>query len=90
MSAIELYLKQAKDAKGTLHKMAISNLREYMRKQPIEEIYSAINKLKDVSLIPLLWEVGLSDDLQQLSNRRMMILAGDKIKEAKNNESNRI
>ena len=76
MSAIELYLKNAKQAKGTYHKLLINNLRDYMNKQPEEEIISAINKITDYSLLPLLWEVGLSTTLQDVANKRSIKLSG--------------
>lgn len=74
MSAIELYLQDAKRTKGTHHKLVISNLRQYMASTPEEEIISAINKLKDNSLIFYLWEVGMSQTLQDVANRRSLKL----------------
>lgn len=76
MSAIEMYLKEAQRRKGTWHKLVISNLRQYMNKQPEEEIISAINKITDPLLLPYLWEVGLSQTLQDVANRRSMKIAG--------------
>lgn len=76
MSALELYLIEAKERKGTWHKLVISNLREYINKQKEEDVISAINKIQDPLLFPYLWEVGLSQTLQDVANRRSMKLAG--------------
>jgi len=76
MSVIEMYLKEAKDTKGTWHKAVIANLREYMRNTKEPDIISAINQLKDGTLIPLLWEVGINQTLQDVANKRSMLLAG--------------
>jgi len=78
MSAIEMYLKEAQTTKGMWHKQVIANLRDYINKTPREQIISAINTLKDSSLIPFLWEVGLNQELQDIANKRSMILAGTK------------
>ena len=83
MSAIELYLKEAQQTKGTWHKIVINNLREYMRKQPQEEIISAINKIKDTKQLLILWEVGLSQNLQDIANKRSMKLTGSTEQEVK-------
>ena len=76
MSAIEMYLKEAKETKGTWHKAVIANLRDYMSRKPEPEIISAINQIRDISLLPILWEVGLSQTLQDVANKRSMTLAG--------------
>ena len=76
MSAIEMYLKEAQATKGTWHKTTISNLRAYISQTTREEIISAVNKITDASLLPLLWEVGLSQELQEIVNKRSMKLAG--------------
>ena len=76
MSAIEMYLKEAQTTKGTWHKMVISNLRNYMAETPEELIISAINKIQDPLLLPILWEVGLSQTLQDVSNKRGIRIAG--------------
>jgi len=76
MSVIEMYLKEAKGTKGTWHKAVIANLREYMRNTKEPDIISAINQLKDGTLIPLLWEVGINQTLQDVANKRSMLLAG--------------
>jgi hypothetical protein len=76
MSAIEMYLKEAATTKGTWHKQVIANLRDYIAHQKRENIISAINTLKDASLIPILWEVGLNQELQDIANKRSMTLAG--------------
>jgi hypothetical protein len=78
MSAIEMYLKEAQTTKGTWHKAVIANLRDYMSKTPEPEIISAINKIKDYTLLTAMWEVGLSQNLQDIVNKRSMILAGSK------------
>ena len=83
MSAIELYLKEAQITRGTWHKVVINNLREYMRLLHEEEIISAINKIKDPLLFPILWEVGLSQNLQDIANKRSMKLAGSTEQEVK-------
>ena len=75
MSAIKLYLAEAKDTKGTWHKIIINNLRDYMRRTSREDVISAINQLTDASLIPFLWEVGLSQELQDLVNKKSMQLS---------------
>ena len=80
MSAVELYLKQIKDTKGTWHKIMVSSLRTYMRFHTEEEIISSINKVNDASLLPYLWEVGLSQNLQDVANRRSQRIAGSERK----------
>jgi len=76
MSVIEMYLKEAKATSGTWHKVVISNLRNYMQETQEREIISQINQLKDATLFPYLWEVGLSQTLQDVANKRSMNLAG--------------
>lgn len=76
MSVIEMYLKEAKGTKGTWHKAVIANLREYMRNTKEPDIISAINQIKDSTLIPFLWEVGINQTLQDVANKRSMLLAG--------------
>ena len=76
MSVIEMYLKEAQSTKGTWHKAVIANLREYMSRLPETAIISAINQLKDINLIPLLWEVGINQTLQDVANKRSMTLSG--------------
>lgn len=81
MSAIEFYLIEAKKTRGTWHKLVINNLRRYMSALKEEEIISAINKIQDATLLPILWEVGLSSTLQDVANRRSMKLAASAEKE---------
>jgi hypothetical protein len=76
MSAVEMYLKEAKTTKGTWHKQVIANLRDYIEHTPERDIISAINQIKDATLLPILWEVGLSQTLQDVANKRSMTLAG--------------
>lgn len=76
MSVIEIWLKEAQKIKGTHHKLVISGLREYIAGTTEEEVISAINKLTDNSLIFFLWEVGLSQTLQDVANRRSQKIAG--------------
>lgn len=76
MSAIEMYLKEAATTKGTWHKQVIANLRDYMSATPREQIISAINTIRDASLLPFLWEAGLNQELQDIANKRSMLLAG--------------
>ena len=76
MSVIEMYLKQAAITKGMWHKQVIANLRDYMEHTPEPTIISAINQLRDATLIPYLWEVGLSQTLQDVANKVSMRLAG--------------
>lgn len=70
-----MFLKEAKKQKGTWHKIVISNLREHMAHNTEEENISAINRLEDTTLFPYLWEVGLSQVLQDVANKRSMKLA---------------
>ncbi len=74
ISAIELYLKAAQKQNGMLHKYEIHNLQEYMRSVPEPEVISAINKIQDATLLPVLWEAGLSQTLQDVANRRFQYL----------------
>ena len=76
MAALEAFLKEAKATKGTWHKTIINNAREYIAHEPEPEVISAINKIQDGTLLPLLWEVGISQILQDVANRRSMKLAG--------------
>ena len=75
MSALETYLKEAKEMKGIWHKAAIINTRIYMRHTERQQIINAINSLTDQDLLRLLWEVGLDDKLQQTVVNRSKELA---------------
>jgi len=76
LSVVEMYLKEASTTKGIWHKQVIQNLRQYITSSSETFIISQINQLKDASLIPFLWEVGLSQTLQDVANKRSMNLAG--------------
>jgi len=64
MSALEIMLKQAQEAKGTWHKGRIQDIRQYIQMSNIDDIRKAIKEIKDQSLLRLLWEVGLNATLQ--------------------------
>jgi len=66
MSALEIYLKHAAEAKGTWHKSEIRNIRMYINNTPRNEIIAAIKLIRDQSLLRLLWEVGLDTELQEV------------------------
>lgn len=83
MSVLEMHLKEAKKTKGMYHKIIIQNLRGYIEAVPEREVISQINQLKDISLIPFLWEAGLNDNLQKISNKRSMLLLKAGAKEVK-------
>ncbi len=70
-----MYLKEAKNTKGMWHKQVISRMQDYMRDTPEPELISAINTLQDATLIPFLWEAGLSQKLQDVANKRSLKLA---------------
>lgn len=70
MSAIELYLKAARDSKGIEHMSAINNLRAYMRLSTDKEIYDAIYRIQDIDLFRHLIEAGLKPELLRITLKR--------------------
>ena len=66
MSALETYLKSAKESKGWAHVGAIRNARQYMRLTPIDDLRTAIRRITDPDLLRLLWECGLNTELQHI------------------------
>jgi len=64
MSALEIMLKQAQEAKGWMHKGIIRNIHMYISTSNIDDIRKQIKEIKDLSLLRLLWEVGLNATLQ--------------------------
>ena len=76
MSVVEMYLREAKGTKGTWHKAVIASLRNYMDNTPEPNIISQIHQIRDASLLTYLWEVGLSQTLQDITNQWSMTLAG--------------
>jgi len=82
MSALETYLKEAKDIRGMWHKGRIRDIRSYIAITPRTEIITAIRMIKDQTLLRILWEVGLDYELQ-----RVVILHSERLeKEAKGGE----
>lgn len=57
------------------HKGIINNLRKYISETSEPELKSAINQIKDATLLPYLWEAGLTQELQNLCNKRSKLLA---------------
>ena len=70
MSALEIYLKAARDSKGIEHMGAISNLRAYMRLSTDKEIYDAIYRIQDIDLFRHLIEAGLKPELLRITLKR--------------------
>ena len=77
MSALETYLKAARDAKGTWHKGQIIQVRVYMAATPRNEIIAAIKTIRDQSLLRVLWEAGLDDELQTVVTYQSKRLAAE-------------
>jgi hypothetical protein len=83
MSALEMYLKAAAEAKGTWHKQQIINVRIYMAGSHKEDIIAAIKTIKDQALLRILWEAGLDDELQQAviyQSKKLAKEAGEEVK----------
>jgi hypothetical protein len=81
MSALETYLKAAKESKGWMHVGAIRNARQYIKLTPRDDIRTAIRRITDPDLLRLLWEVGLNSDLQYIVIKQQEKIAKGEEKE---------
>lgn len=82
MSALEHYLKAARDAKGIWHKGQIIDLRMYIANTPRNELIAAIKTIKEQDLLRTLWEAGLDTELQKVVNyqsKKLAIEAGEEV-----------
>lgn len=70
MSALEIYLKDARDTKGIEHMSVIRNIRAYMRLSTDKELYDAIYRIQDIDLLKHLVEAGLKPELMSITTKR--------------------
>jgi len=64
MSVLEIMLRNAANAKGTWHKGEVLNIRMYIMEMKEDDIRTMIKGIQDQNLLRILWEVGLSQTLQ--------------------------
>ena len=70
MSALELYVKHARDTKGLVHAEAMQSLRRYIKISRPEDIIKQVEKITDYLLLKTLWEAGLSAEIQEAVLKR--------------------
>lgn len=70
MSALELYTKATRKARGMQHLIALRALRAYIKETRRADLRMAIRRMTDLALLRTLWEAGLDVDLQREVLRR--------------------